>query len=123
MYSTDPAPYNAGPSCYEGEPIDGTAIGSGQMNEISSQLTVTYSAPDQPTMPDLSAFTETVWDGPEMLSDDGGLTYYSEWDTTQCNACGHHSSTLFDGSTTVPTHSTRGAKPWTYVTYSDGAWK
>lgn len=125
VYSTDPAPYNAGPAVYEGEPTTGTVIGSGMMNGIASMDTTTWTAPDLGagnTAPDMSKATSTHWNGPELLSDDGGLTHYSEWDTSQCNACGHHSGTQFTGTSSQPTWSTRSLN-WTWTDWSNGAWK
>jgi len=63
----DAAPYNAGPSVYEGEGLAGTAIGSGQMNGLSSIV------------------------GPTVVTGDADLS--NNWSSSQCNACGHHSGT------------------------------
>jgi hypothetical protein len=117
----DSAPYNIGPAVYEGEGLFGTAVGSGQMNGLSSKGHVEYSAPDQPTQPDLSAFTATVWSGPYLTGSGSGQ--YVNWSSADCNACGHHVGTKFDGSTTAPAHSTRSPYAWGYTTYSNGAWK
>ncbi|MCE5190821.1 MAG: cell wall-binding repeat-containing protein, partial [Actinomycetia bacterium] len=73
VFASDTAPYNAGPSVYEGEdksfplPSGSVSIGSGQMNGLSSRL------------------------GPTI--DGTGDTQHNNWTTTQCNACGHHTST------------------------------
>ena len=73
VYSTDAAPYNIGPSVYEGESktaTTGVTIGSGQMNGLSSIK------------------------GPQSIQNlTNGTGYYNNWSTSQCNACGHHAST------------------------------
>jgi hypothetical protein len=66
----DAAPYNAGPSVYEGEGLAGTAIGSGQMNGLSSII------------------------GPTVVGADADSS--NNWSSSQCNACGHHSSTALN---------------------------
>jgi hypothetical protein len=63
----DAAPYNAGPSVYEGEGLAGTAVGSGQMNGLSSVI------------------------GPTVVGADADSS--NNWSSSQCNACGHHSGT------------------------------
>ncbi len=72
VYYDDPAPYNIGPSVYEGEPVTGTDIGSGQMNGLSSVI-----GPQN--------YTSASW-----LT---GLPGSNKWSSSQCNACGHHSGT------------------------------
>jgi hypothetical protein len=72
VYYDDPAPYNIGPSVYEGEPVTGTDLGSGQMNGLSSVI-----GPQN--------YTSASW-----LT---GLPGSNKWSSSQCNAFGHHSST------------------------------
>ncbi|MEN6430936.1 MAG: hypothetical protein ABFC80_08890, partial [Coriobacteriales bacterium] len=76
VYYDDPAPYNAGPSVYEGEDkADRTSsllIGSGQMNGLSSTIGPTD-------------YTGTTWTA--------GLPGSNKWTSSQCNACGHHNKT------------------------------
>jgi hypothetical protein len=77
VFSSDPAPYNIGPSVYEGESktaTSGVTIGSGQMNGLSSLY------------------------GPvSTLGGVNGSGSYNNWATKQCNACGHHAGTDLSG--------------------------
>jgi hypothetical protein len=123
----DSAPYNIGPAVYEGEALNGTAVGSGQMNGLASQPVIVWEAL---TFLDGRSVTPTAGTDPNLLDWESepypalvgtGTDQYVNWSSAQCNACGHHSGTTFKTGQTARNFGRENF--WTSTENSNGAWK
>jgi hypothetical protein len=127
----DVAPYNIGPAVYEGGGLfDSTGLGSGQMNALASGPVHFLEATHL-----LSGEVATIGSDPaQLLIEDydfpslyeataGNGDEYVNWSSTQCNACGHHSSTSFVGGTQPAMSWNSREGNWTSTKPARGAWK
>ena len=136
----DVAPYNAGPAITEGEHafVAGVALGSGQMNGLASGILHFQEAN---TVNHGSAFT-TAGSDPAKLDveeeDYPALTEvntnplfaangdeYVSWSSSQCNACGHHTTTSFANPTATQPAITWNSREynWSSTKAPNGAWQ
>jgi hypothetical protein len=134
----DVAPYNIGPAVYEGEALNGTNIGSGQMNGLASGIVHVQEAQ---TLLDGSTYTTAGTLPSQLLVENedypalvelnrnplNGFTgdEYVNWSSSQCNACGHHSTTSFNNPTATQPAITWNSREnnWVGTKPAHGAWK
>jgi hypothetical protein len=137
----DIAPYNIGPAVYEGGALnDSAGLGSGQMNGLAAGPVHFLEATHVSFDGGLTSVVATAgsvanggeleieaFDYPSLYTNENPAngTTFVNWSSSQCNACGHHTTTSFKNPTAVQppmSFSTRELN-WSSTKPANGAWK